>query len=300
MFRILALCAVVLVAAACTSHQEQVEADISSGTLAGDELARSHLERGYGRMGRNDLVGARADFDAAIAAAPTLAVAYALRAQTSLMERDVAGAFADYDRAIELSARDDPSGYVLRGNAFLAEKNYQRAIEDYDHALELDRSFWMARAGRGIALVEIDELDRALPDLDVAVVSRHHRIFFFATKESAAIAVPKGPGRGIRITGYQFSPHPPIAAAQTARGKLRLKRGAYEKAIEDFDAAIDRIAQLPEPHIQRGLARFALGQCDHGIADIRSGVSLRRMSYEATIEEHRAFIETTPCTAQVS
>jgi tetratricopeptide (TPR) repeat protein len=300
MFCILVLCVLTVVAAACTSHQEQVEADISSGTLSGDELARTHIERGYLRLGRNDLVGARADFEAAITAAPTLAVAYAMRAQTSLLERDVAAALKDYDRAIELSARDDPSGYVLRGNAFVADKQYQRAIEDYDHALELDRDFWMARAGRGIALVEIGEFDRALPDLDVAVVSRHHRIFFFATKESATIASPKGPGRGIRVTGYRFSPHPPIAAAQTARGKLRLKRGAYDKAIEDFDAAIDRIAQLPEPHVQRGLARMALGHCDEGITDVRTGSSLGGKTYEASIEEHQAFIDKTPCAGAVS
>jgi tetratricopeptide (TPR) repeat protein len=76
------------------------------------------------------------------------------------------------------------------------------------------------------------------------------------------------------------------------RGVLRLARGAFAKAREDFDSALELMPDLAEAFSDRGAALVALKDYGAGIADIDRGLALnceepekahynRALAYEA-------------------
>jgi tetratricopeptide (TPR) repeat protein len=58
------------------------------------------------------------------------------------------------------------------------------------------------------------------------------------------------------------------------RGVVYLWHGRYNRAVEDFDAAIAVSPNVGEAYINRGAARIALRQYAQGIADIDRGLPL--------------------------
>jgi len=279
--------------AGCTNYQEQekdVSADISSGKLSGEALARAHVEHGRLLAASGDLDGAMTDLDAAVAAAPALAVAYAFRAEVKFARSDIDGAFADYDQAIAFSAADDPSGYLMRGHAYNEHGDYQRAAADYDQAIKREK-VWPAFAGHGIALAQLGEDDRAFADLTEGLKEPWQRVFLFPRKTPFSM----GAAHGEQIEGYLFNAAPLVASARFARGKILLKRDAYDDAVDDFDSAISKAGSFPQAEIYRGLAKLGRGDCAAGMEDVRAGAALATTTAEAVMQEHHAFVAGTKC-----
>ena len=67
------------------------------------------------------------------------------------------------------------------------------------------------------------------------------------------------------------------------RGILYNHMGEYDEALEDFDEALELIADFPEAYINRGNAYFYTGQVDRAIADydhaIRGRSSQKHTAY---------------------
>src|SRR5262249_60687560 len=95
----------------------------SAGTASAQrsEVARKYVKHGIERFGKNDIVGAIADYDRAISIDPTLAEAYLNRGKAKRAGGDLDGAIADYEMMAELDAsmalnnHDITQAYLNRG-----------------------------------------------------------------------------------------------------------------------------------------------------------------------------------------
>jgi Flp pilus assembly protein TadD len=57
------------------------------------------------------------------------------------------------------------------------------------------------------------------------------------------------------------------------RGLVHLRRGAWQSALDDFDAAVSGNANLTDPLYGRGMARLRLGRTAQGDADLAAAIA---------------------------
>src|SRR6266568_3505091 len=109
----------------------------SSSYAQHTQSARKLVKQGIDLFGKNDLVGAIAEYDRAISIDPKFAEAYFNRGKARRAGGDFDGALADFDRAINLDP-NDAEAYFKRGRAFLIVGNAKFAIADFDKSISLD------------------------------------------------------------------------------------------------------------------------------------------------------------------
>ena len=149
-------------------------------------------------------------------------------------------AIADFDQAIVL----DPNSaivFYLRGTAYSKAGNHDRAIADFDQALVLDpknANSFNARC-RDRAIVGRD-LSQALADCSEALRLR-----------------------------------PDASEMLNNRGLVQLKLAAFDRAITDYDAAMNRNAKDAVSLYGRGLAKLKTGNTAGGNADIAAAKAIQ-------------------------
>jgi tetratricopeptide (TPR) repeat protein/predicted aspartyl protease len=192
---------------------------------------------------------AGADFDRALSLKPDLAPALMARAEMRLRSRDLAAATADLDAADKVAPKQADSRLTLAALYVRADRS-QSAIAQYDLWIAnhpddskmidaLNGSCWI-RAMQGI------DLDRALNDCDKAI--------WRVDKKSS-------PG------GY--------AKLLDSRGFTRLRRGEFDKAIADFDAAVKLDPRKASSLFGRGTAKLRKLKTAEGQADIAAAAALQ-------------------------
>jgi tetratricopeptide (TPR) repeat protein len=167
------------------------------------EEAETYSVRGlsYRRTGQFDK--ALADYNKALELDPSDAVTYSRRGALLVDIGDYDAAIRDCSRAIQINPNQSEA-YYNRGIAWGKKKNYNSAIGDYSMAIRINPAHPYPYINRASIWIEKEEYDRAIKDCDHAI------------KLSQA----------------------PLAYAK--RGRARQKKGAYEKALEDFQLALQR------------------------------------------------------------
>jgi tetratricopeptide (TPR) repeat protein len=186
------------------------------------------------------IVALAAALGAGVAAAQSYRVSDAVvRAMTLLQQKDYAGALAEADKAV---ARDpkDPVALATRGSIHAEMGNFQKAMADQDGVLAMQPkdpgALTNACWTRAAANVE---LDRALAYCDQAVAAARSRRF----------------------------------APLDTRGFLHYRRGEFDLAVADYDAALkDYHGRLASSLYGRGLAELRLGKEAEGHADLAAAV----------------------------
>jgi tetratricopeptide (TPR) repeat protein len=140
------------------------------------------------------------DCNAALRLNNKLERAYYLRAQSKLENGKAEDALVDFDRSLRIAPT--AGGFNDRGYTKLALGNYQAAIADFDYAIKLDSTFTTAYRNRAKARVRGGELQVALADYDAAIKNSED------------------------------------AETLTERGLLYIQLKKYNRAINDFDNAL--------------------------------------------------------------
>lgn len=236
--------------AAISQYEQQSSAenrdryvDYSTLLSVSSPLTLCYFERGNAKGACKQYRGAIDDFNAA---APGLneelkLELYEDRAEMYIGLKDYPAALADFN-----SASDSPH-FDARRRAWvkLQLKDYQGAIDDYDESIR-DRD-WESRMGRGIAKSHLGDIDGALDDLDAAI-------------EFAGL----------------FKAEPLIA-----RGMVYLKAYNFEKALADFNHAIEVDPKNAGAYYQRGLTHHALKNYSAAIKDFGEVTTLDRGNVSA-------------------
>jgi tetratricopeptide (TPR) repeat protein len=124
--------------------------------------------RAHDRAWRNDLIGARADVDAALKLNPETFHALFLRGYLNLAEEKDDDAIADLTAAIRLEPTI-PSLWQNRADCYVRKGEHRQAIADATRAIELGFKPPQALQDRGAAYAHLGQYKEALADFTTAV-----------------------------------------------------------------------------------------------------------------------------------
>ena len=171
----------------------------------------------------------------------------ASQGQRALEDGDFVRAQAAYGRAIEAGS-DHPIVFANRCIANDALGYHDQAVGDCTTAIELAEAAGEKIEGysahevlnnRGVAYLNLRELDEALADFEAAI-----------------------------------DLEPDYAEAYANRGRIHLDREDYDRAIEDLDRAIELAESLTEAYGNRGLAYQYLGDDKQALADFTRAIDI--------------------------
>jgi tetratricopeptide (TPR) repeat protein/predicted aspartyl protease len=232
---------------------EHAIADLTRATELAPNEAAYFFERAGAYLGNRQPQLAMSDFDRAIELKPDYVPALVARAGMHLARGELAGgadaaaAIDDLDRASAASDNDNDVRFEL-ANLYARATAYEKAVDQYDLWLEKhtsDARSADARAGRGRARALLNrDLDDALSDCDRAVRARPEAPFF-----------------------------------HDSRGLVYLRMGKYDKAVDDYDAALRMQPRNAWALYGRGIARLHEAMETEGRADIAAA----RMSAPAIV-----------------
>ncbi len=273
------------------SYENSLTESIESGQLTGSALAEAYLMRGQRRLIHDNVDGAMADFAKAEVEAPGTADIYIWRAYGHVKKKDPAAAAADYQKLLEILPQDRLWILCMRASAWRESGRYFEALADYEIVLREDPGFWLAHAGRGMMLAKSGRIDEALPDLTYTIERAPAKLDF----PERLLSLPRyGSLLQVKIT-VKVTPDAGVLEALRERAYIYFRRADYERAITDFEAYADKTFRDPEPEVQIGLARFALGQCRIGYQSMRRANWFTDEDLDQILEKNRAFIEKTEC-----
>jgi len=158
-----------------------------------------------------------------------------------MARRDLDRARDDFDAAIHLDAASAWT-YNSRAVLHMQSGEVEPAIADYEQALRRKPDYAFARANLGYARLQKGDFDGALSDLDKAI----------------RLAPPR------------------VEIALTYRGRAWLAKGNYERALEDFAAALKANPRYANALSGRAYTRFCQGNFDAAAEDFRSERQIRK------------------------
>ena len=159
--------------------------------------------RGIAKYNLDDLLGADADFSAAIEKNPVFTNAYINRAITRSRLGNYDDALKDFEEAINLRP-DLPNPYFSRGVTRLLNQQFEKAIEDFDEFIKYEKLVADAYINRGICYLQLKDTLRAEENFDKAIATNREN---------------------------------PVA--YNRRGSLYVNQGRLDEAEADFDMAIN-------------------------------------------------------------
>jgi tetratricopeptide (TPR) repeat protein/predicted aspartyl protease len=243
--------------------------------------------------------------------APPDAAGFSRRGTAAAVRQDYPNAIADLTRAVEL-APSEPSYRYQRGMAFWGDKQQEKALGDFDAAIKLkpdDVPTLLARARLRVhrsdlpgAVADLDAADRSLPK-EAPEHVEIGELYMEADHLPAAIAqlskwIDSRDNEDVRmpwalkercwaraITGQELdkalsdcnkalrlgSKTPDFL---DSRALVYLRLGNYDRAIEDYDAALAGQPKIAWSHYGRGIAKLRKGDTAAGQADIAAAVAL--------------------------
>jgi tetratricopeptide (TPR) repeat protein/predicted aspartyl protease len=189
---------------------------------------------------------ALADLDGVLALKPEFIEAYVSRAQIRLGQKNNAGALSDLDAAAALAPPQGDVRFAL-GQLYAGGQNFGAAIKQWDlwidsHPVDArfpgalaERCYWKALQNQDLSS-GLSDCNRALALIDMR--------------------------------------NPDNAGVWANRGMVRLRQGAYDKAISDFDDTLKKQPKNVRALYGRGVAKIRQSKVKDGESDIDAAVRL--------------------------
>jgi tetratricopeptide (TPR) repeat protein len=250
--------------------------DFNASIARNPNDARAYNHRGMARVTKGEWKQAIADFNKAIEIDPRFANAYANRSLALSKVDRRKEALADLDQAIKLDPKS-ASSYNNRGVLYLDRQDYDKALADFSKAIQLDKNNLSFHENRRQTNLRCGRY--AAAEADAARIEKLMQLSalndaVFRDKRSPRPYIERGSyflaegdlnnaagnfDRAIQLGPKQWE-------AYQERARLNIRRGEYQKAIDDCETAIKL-----EPHDEtlgiRGDAYRKLGEYDKAVAD---------------------------------
>ncbi len=194
----------------------------SDAIASNDEFALAYNDRGelYRSMDRIEL--ALVDFDRAIAADDGLPFAFSNRAEIRLLQGDSLGAVADADRAITIGPVGTRCPRIAHGPPHRAPCSF--AVLAVVHQI------------RGLAYLDLGDMDAALVDFDRAVLLNNDVAETFVARARTYLA-KNDLARALADANEAIGLDPALAMAYRTRGEIHDRLGEADAAQADFAQA---------------------------------------------------------------
>lgn len=229
-----------------------------------------------------------------------LAMALTYRGTAYTDQHNFSGAMDDFDRAISLNPRF-PLAFNNRGLVFASQGDFVRAMADFNQATTIDPQFAPAYSNRGLiyhyehddahAIAELNQAIRLVPrsaldfnNRSLAYTGAHDPAHAIADSNEAIRLQPNNPtwlntrcwaravwgqelDRALADCDASIAIQSDPSTLDT-RGLVHLRRGEFQAAFDDFDAALRSNSALTTSLYGRGVALMRLGRVADGQADI--------------------------------
>ncbi len=212
-------------------------------------------------------------------AVPEDAAALARRGTASAGRGDDERALADLTRAVEL-APSNPDYLYERGQILLRRKEPTKALDDFNAALELRPDFIPALLSRAQMRINMRNVPEARADLDavdrIAAKQADARFELALEYLRADLLPPTIAQFDIWMAAHREDSR--MAIALSGRCKARAMLGQdLTAALKDCNAAISRSGKVQNPDFLDNLAlvRFRLGDYDKAIGEYDAAVQIR-------------------------
>lgn len=185
-----------------------------------------------------------------------------------------------------LIARDDKDfrAWAERGMAWLQVNELDRAMADYDRAISLSPHYSYALLGRGMVFTRKRDFDKALSDLNKAIDVEPRTAVVYNLRGVAYMAMGDS-DRALADFDMAIALDSTDPESRSNRAAVLLKTGDFDRAIADIDAVINSNASNAEAYALRGRAFSGKGDHDRAIADYDRAIGLS--PGEADLHYHR-------------
>ncbi len=191
-------------------------------------------------------------------------------------------ALRDFNQSLEI--KPDEEWYLAnRGETYRLIACYEEALADFNRAVELKSDYSWAVAHRGETYRQMGLYDEALRDFDQAIRRRPHYEWAIAHRGETYRQMGESEKAEQDLSdAIKLAPqleHLEYEWAIAHRGKNYLQRGIwehkyYEKALSDFNRAIEINHKDHSHFYHRGLIYKALDQLDKAKEDLANAINL--------------------------
>ncbi len=202
----------------------------------------AYFLRGIAKYNMDDLLGADADFSAAVALNPVFTGAFYYRAITRTRLGNYDDALNDFQQAIELRP-DLADPYYSRGVTRLLNQQFKLAIEDFDKYIRYEKRHVAAYINRGTSYLYLKDTAKAYENFNLAIRTNRED--------------PDGYNR---------------------RGSLLMEEERYEEAHADFDMAIGCDSTYLPGYFNRALVNNYLHRPVASLKDFDKVIELDSMN----------------------
>ena len=288
-------------------------------TLGYQPLSQAYYDRAIAYEAIGDLRRAVADLNRAIDLDADWAFPYWARANIEAEQGNLTEAIIDYNTALEL---DPALGdlYAARGIVYAAQGNNDRAVDDFSQALELNPQFTSAYIWRGVVYVRLGDYDIAIADFSsaLALEPENALVYYYRGRAYAlngnhrkAIAdysqaieidpqydyyVDRGLAYvaldfplGVLLATFDFTRAselaPTSAQAYYSLGLAFDAAESYDDAIEQFNTAIERDPEYPQPYGMLGTIYVELGREEEALEYYHQYLELAGVNADLSIVE---------------
>jgi len=237
---------------------------------------------------------AMAEYDRAISLDSTRVEAFVNRGLVRELRNDSEGAIEDYSRAIQIKP-SSADAYVKRAATYKSQGKFNQALKDYTEAIALDSVSYLfdptlhfsnAYFGRGNLYYQMGEFEKSIADYDSSLRLSPENSLAFLNKARAlgdenrydsAIASFTRAITLLSPTEYNGAQE----HAYFGRGLIYNITRQFDKALLDFNRAIQLKANDPYAYFQRGNAEKALNKLDDAIADYTMAFRFQKLAAKA-------------------
>ncbi len=167
---------------------------------------------------------------------------------------------------------NDALALNTRGAAYARAGRFSEAIADFNRAIQLDPNLAPAFLNRGLANRQTGKADLAMQDFNRP--SRSTPITAPPIWRAATWCGPGRPAGGHRRLQPRHPAQSRGAEAYHGRGLAYQALGDHNRAISDFDAAIDRNPYVVPPYMGRGQSLIAVGKFAPAIEDYNAALNI--------------------------
>ena len=258
--------------------------DLNTAISLNPNLAIAYFNLGRAKHESGDHHGAIEAYQQAIKQNNNYAAAYLNLGDVKQKISDYEGAIGAFNKIIKLNSKLVVEATFNMGNAKLESKDYDGAIEAYNKVIEskLVHLHPQAYYKRGLAKETSTSFKIKEAELDKAIsYFRWGNIHYHSKQYQLAI------DNFDKVLDFED-----FAEAYYCRALAQYGLGedsAYEKAIDDYTAAIERKKDYTEAYYQRGLAYFAREQYQEAIDDYTAAIERKKDYAEAYYQRGLAY-----------
>ena len=200
------------------------------GIAIDPRVASLHYHLGNALDGRGEEGRALAEYELALELQPEYADAHRNMGLVHFRAGRLGEAATSFNAALELRPGDCETRCDL-GTVHLRQEQWSQALLHFERVIEIDPGFVLAHLNSGVAYAGLGRAREALEHYDEAIRLGSRYIGFFN------------------------------------RGHCRLQSGLYEKALEDFERAVECQPDSSKARHYRGCTHAVLNQLDRAVAD---------------------------------